>query len=132
MLGDDAAPQRARVVHRPAASLDGLHHAQHVRQVVLRRTLDVVVEVAFLKRSLRQYLPAFHVDPRVVVRLRRLLLAGMQEVGLDLPQPRAELADRQASIPGAYPGLLLDGRDQRLSSPTTRWRSARRTPRSAA
>ena len=117
MPGDDAAPQRARVAHRPAASLDGLHHVQHVRQVVLRRTLDVVLEVVFLRRSLGQYLPVFHVDPRVVVRHRCLLLAGMQEVGLDLPQPGAELVDRRLAIPGGHLGPLLDGRDQRLLSP---------------
>ena len=88
-----------------------------MQQVVLRRTLDVVVEVVFLKRSLRQHLPAFYVDPRVVERLRRLPPAGMQEVGLDLPQPRADLVDRQAASSPGHPGPLLDGRNQRLVPP---------------
>ena len=44
VLGDDLAPQRTRVIHAGPMGLDGLHHVEHVRKVVLWRTLDVVVD----------------------------------------------------------------------------------------
>ena len=43
---------------------------------------------------LRQHLEALRVDPRVVQRVRRLLLVGAQEVGLDPTQLSAERVRR--------------------------------------
>jgi len=86
VLGDDLAPQRTRVIHAGPTGLDGLHHVEHARKVVLGRTLDVVVDVVLLEPPLRQHPEALLVDLRVIQRVCLLRMVRVKEVGLNQTQ----------------------------------------------